>query len=893
MSTPVVPIDDLALDVLLRDSVIGRMRLLRVEDEDALRALNARVSTRTRMRRYFSVSDAPGNWYVDKLVRSVPGDCALVGIVGGEIVALAGFCRLERDPAVADLALLVDDAHQSEGLGALLLEHLAALARHQGITTFVADVLAENTPVLHLFRDSGFAVSTSMSAGVAVVLMDLTEGPVLWDAVRRRENTAARTSLAPVFSPRSVAVVGSTRSGSVAARVRQSLASFAGTVVQVEPHARLAEPVDLLVVVVAAPEVLDVARDAAALGVKGLLVISAGFAEAGSAGAERQAELLSLCRRSGMRLIGPNCLGILNTDPALQLNATFCDARPKVGRVALVSQSGAVGIAALRHAERAGVGLSLFVSTGNKADVSGNDLLAYLQDDPRTDVIGLYLESFGNARKFAHLAAAVGRTKPVVVLKGGRTAAGAKAGLSHTAAAASPTVAVEAIFHEAGVVQAQDLPEMLDLLRVLESAPLPPGPRVVVIGNSGGPGVLAADHCAAVGLVLADLEAATKDGLRDLLPSSAAVDNPVDLLATVAPDAFAQALRLVLRDPGVDAVVTIYTPVESGSEAPYASGVAVCAAEVPAKPVLASFPGVGDAPPELQSVPFFEFPEPAVRVLGKAASYAAWRSAPVAPPTGAPQPERRERALAHLDVAPGWLSPIATASLLASYGIPSARLIEVVDADAAAVAAATLGYPVAIKAVGPAIVHKSDVGGVALDLGTAEAVRTGFALMQSRVGQTMTSALVQRMHTDAGGLELIVGLTRDPGAGPLVLVGEGGTYTDLIDDRAVRMPPETRRAAWEQLAGLRCARRFGGYRGAAPLDTEAVVDVLMALSAMTLELPEVLELDLNPLLVTPSGVCVLDARIRVGPAAAPLERGARSLSPFALGSHEGGGHVFA
>ncbi len=886
MVTPVTPLDDVTLDVLLRDGVIASLRLLRASDEEALRSLHARVSARTRMRRYFSLSDAPGNWYIDKLVRSARGDCALVASVAGQLVALAGFSRLERDPHTADLALLIDDEHQAEGLGGLLLEHLGALARGQGVTTFVADVLADNTPMLHLLASSGFLIETTVSQGVAAVHVDLTEGPLLWDAVRRRDNTAQHASLTPVLAPASVAVVGSTRPGSVAEHVRLALLGqpglFAGSVTSVDSHTPLTESVDLVVVVVPAAQVMAVASNAAQVGAKGLLVLSAGFAEEGPAGALLQAELLTFCRRSGMRLVGPNCLGILNTDPTVRLNATFCDASPREGRVALISQSGAVGIAALRHAESAGVGLSLFVSTGNKADVSGNDLLAYLQDDPRTDVIGLYLESFGNAQKFVRVAAEVGRSKPIVVLKAGSTAAGAKAGLSHTAAAATPAVALGAIFHEAGVLPAEDLPQMFDLLSVLAASPLPRGPRVAVLGNSGGPGVLAADASVGAGLEMAELSEATTRGLRALLPSSASVGNPVDLLATVTPETYETALRLVMADPGVDSVLAIYTPLRRGAESAYAA--VLTAAQSPSTPIIGVFPGVGTAPAELLmpagglALPFFEFAEPAIRALGKVAAYGAWRSRAPSQQAHAVDLERRDRAVALIDVDDGWLSPAATAQVLKTYGIPAARVFEASDAAAAVAAADVLGYPVVLKAAGPSIVHKADVGGVKLNLTGAEEVHAAYELMKHRVGADMTGAVVQRMHPSEGALELIVGVTVDAGVGPLVLVGQGGTFTDLFDDRVVRMPAGTREAASEQLATLRCSRRLGGYRGSPPLDVEGVVDVLMALTALTRELPQVVELDINPLLVTPMSVSVLDARIRIGRSATQLERGARSLS---------------
>ena len=385
------------------------------------------------------------------------------------------------------------------------------------------------------------------------------------------------------------------------------------------------------------------------------------------------AQMVELAGLRGARIIGPNCLGIVNTDPQVRLNATFCDADPRPGGVALVSQSGAVGIAALRHAERRGAGLSLFVSTGNKADVSGNDLLAYLDGDARTRVIAVYLESFGNAKTFVRIAAGVGRRTPIVVLKAGRSEAGARAGLSHTAAAATPDVAINALLLEAGVMRADDLPEMFDLLAVLESAPLPRGRRVAVVGNSGGPGVLAIDACEAAGLEVAQLSPVTTALLHSILPPAASTANPVDLLATVAADVFEQVLLAVLRDPGVDMVVTVYTPLVRGAEDFFAAAVVRARAAEPGTTLVATFPGVTDAPWQLEegalTVPFFEFPEPAVRVLGKIARYAAWRSSADLPRAERAVPASRAKARSALGVAsdlPGrshWLAPNAVTEL--------------------------------------------------------------------------------------------------------------------------------------------------------------------------------------------------------------------------------------
>jgi acyl-CoA synthetase (NDP forming)/GNAT superfamily N-acetyltransferase len=879
--------DGITLDVLTRDGRIAQIRMVTTEDRAALTALNDRVTLRTRLMRYFSLSDAPGAWYVDRVLRSAQSGGALVAVVDGTVVALASFARLERDPAEADLGILVDDAHQVHGLGALLLEHLAAIARRHGIDTFTADVMLENTRMLRLLRDSGFAVTSTSSHGLAELRVDLSDLPAVWGAVLRRDGEAQHRSLEPLLRPTSIALVGSAREGSVASQVFTSLVSggFTGSIQRLDPRSRLAELTgapDLVIVAVPAEHVLAVARGAAAHGARGLLVLSAGFAEEGPTGRQRQDDLLTLCRQAGMRLVGPNCLGIVNTDPAFSLNATFCDAQPRPGSVALISQSGAVGIAALRHAEQRGAGLSLFVSTGNKADVSGNDLIAYLRDDPRTNVIALYLESFGNAQRFARVARSVGVTKPIVVVKAGRTAAGARAGQSHTAAHTTPEIAIEALLHEAGVLRADDLDELFDIVAVLESGRLPRGRRVAVIGNSGGPGVLAADACANAGLLLADLQGQTTTRLAGLLPNGGSTTNPVDLLATVSPVEFAQAIQLVMEDPGVDAVVAVYTPLVRGAEDDYAEALSRAQEAHPDVPLLAAFPGLSWAPSALgQSVPFFEFPERAVKALGRAAAYAQSRSATPEPtqrtaPAGAAQTARD--VLAGRPESEGWLSPSEAINLLLAYGIPCSRVLTARGEAAAVTAADALGYPVALKATGPSVVHKTDVGGVALDLTCAEDVRRAYRQVEDRVGAAMTGALLQRMHSSSGRLELLVGLTVDPEVGPLLLVGAGGTLTDLLADRVVRMPPTTPAAALEQLSLLRCAPLFGGYRNQPSLDLDGTVDVLLALGRLARDLPEVLELDINPLLVGHSGVSGLDVRIRVGQPDGHREQPARTLT---------------
>ncbi len=882
MTSTAVPSSPLRVDVLLRSGSLAEVRQLSPDDREALSDLNARVSLRTRSRRYFSVSDRPGQWYVEQLMLTARDQQALVALVAGQVVGLASFTRLARDPEAADLAVLIDDEHQHEGLGALLLEHLAYTARSQGIHRFTADVLLENTPMLRLLADSGFATHTDdVGAGVCELSVDLNDSPRLRAALHRREADAELASLAHVLAPRSVAVVGSAKADSVAGRVLASLhgrsaetgLGFSGPMHAVtQRHGLLAlgAPVDLVVVAVPAAQVLEVASEAAAAGAQGLLVLSADFAESGDAGRLRQRELLALCRAKGLRLVGPNCLGIVNTDPTVRLNATFCDAQPLSGGIGMISQSGAVGIAALRHAERRGAGLSVFVSTGNKADVSGNDLLCYLERDARTSVIALYLESFGNARRFVRIAGAVGLTKPVVVVKSGRSEAGARAGQSHTAAAASPDAAVDAMLRAAGVIRADDLPAMFDVLSILDAAPLPTGTRVAIIGNSGGPGVLAADACATAGLQVAELSEQTRTGLATLVPSMGSPTNPVDLLATVDVATFEASLTLLLQDPDVDAVVAIYTPLVRGAEEDFARAVSRAHEAVPDQTLVATFPGLAWPPSALQegdgtaAVPSFEFPEPALRALGLVAGYAAWRRGAASVDATVVPAGPSARGL--LSAAPDgeWLSSAQVAVVLEAYGIPVVPVREVHDSAAACAAAEHVGVPVALKAYGPSLLHKSDGGGVVLGLDSPEAVRNAYDQLVARLGPAMEGALVQRMHDTDHGLELLLGLTVDPEVGPLVLVAAGGVYTDLLQDRALRLPTASLTEAVEQISSLRCAKRFGGFRGQPPLDLEATARVVLALGAIARDLPEVLELDLNPLLVTYDGVRCLDARVRIG-----------------------------
>jgi len=848
-------------DVLLRDGTMARLRTVDASDRNALQALMHRVSPHTRYLRFFNASERPADWYVDQVVAHTHEGSALVAERHGQIVAVASFARLESDPETGDVALLVDDDHQELGLGSLLLEELARTAWGHGIQRLHADVLFENRGMLDVFRHSGLPVRVTSQRDIVEVDLTVAPSTQLSDAVLAREAVAEHASLRPLLAPRSVALVGSDREGTVGRRVADSLrsAGFTGAFHHVTGGTTvsdLPEPPELALLAVPAEHVLEVARDCAESGVRALVVLSAGFAEVGEDGRRLQAELVGLARARDMRVVGPNCLGVLSTDPEVRLNATFCDAALRPGNVALVSQSGAVGLAALRQAEWSGTGLSFFVSTGNKADVSGNDLLLALADDERTQVLALYLESFGNAPKFARVASWVSRRKPVVVLKAGRTAVGARAGASHTAAAATPDAAVDALLRKAHVLRADTLPELFDLVALLGTAPSPKGTRVAVVGNSGGPGVLTADALVRAGLAVPTLSAHTVARLQDILPTAASTANPVDLLATCTPDQLRTGLLLALADDAVDAVISVYTPLGHGDEEPFAAVLAEVAAAAE-KPVLACFPGVTTPPAGLRDasgralVPFHTYPENAAVALAKVAHWAL--DAP------APEPDAVQ-ALPSTDLPDGWADPEDVASLFRLAGLPPYPGL--LARNEAEVRSAAQGA-VALKAWGPDLVHKTDVGGLALGLDGPDAAAAAFRELQARLGDRMTAVLVQPMVETRDGHELVVGLVREPTVGPLVHVGAGGVLTDVLDDHAFLVPPVSHREAVKAVLGLRCAPYLKGGRGRAPLDVEAVADVLVAVSDVALGLPEVAELEVNPLVVKEKGVVALDARARI------------------------------
>jgi acyl-CoA synthetase (NDP forming) len=600
------------------------------------------------------------------------------------------------------------------------------------------------------------------------------------------------------------------------------------------------------------------------------VITSAGFAELDEAGRATQRELVQLTRRAGIRLIGPNCLGVLNTAPGIKLNATFAPVHPAPGGLGLASQSGAVGIAVLDHATRSGAGIAQFVSLGNKADVSGNDLLQYWWRDPATRVICLYLESFGNPLKFARIARRVGADKPVLVIKGGRSSGGARGGSSHTAAAATPETVLQALFAQSGVIRLDSVPEMLDVARVLVDQPLPAGRRLGIVGNAGGGGILAADAAEAAGLQVPTLTAGTRDTLRAV--AGGPVDNPVDLGAGADPSGLAQAVATLARSSDVDAVLAIVAATGSNDATAALRAIARVAAAHPDVPILAACLGVPNLPGTVETegsrVPVFEFGEEAARALGRIAAYAEWRRTPrgtVPDLDRVDLPAARTVVDRFLADQPdgGWLPAAAAVDLARAMGIPMVRSVPVAGPRLAADAARALGFPVAMKTAAPAVLHKTDVGGVRLALDTPAEVRLAYDEITEAVHDP--HALVQPMVTD--GVEMIVGLTRDPVFGPVLMLGSGGVLTDLLDDRAWRGLPLTDIDAEDMVSSLRGARLLAGYRGTAPADLPALLDVLHRVARLGEEVPEIAELDLNPVIAGPHGATVVDIRIRV---AAPM-----------------------
>jgi acetyl coenzyme A synthetase (ADP forming)-like protein len=696
-------------------------------------------------------------------------------------------------------------------------------------------------------------------------------------------------SLDPILRPRSVAVIGASRnSRTIGSQIVANLVQggFTGPVYPVNPSARaihalpawrsvgaVPEPPDLAVIVVPKEAVQAVAEECVAAGVRGLVVISAGFREVGGDGVERERRLTELVRTSGVRMVGPNCLGVLNSDPAYAFNATFARVMPPPGRAAFVSQSGAMGLTVLDYARSYGIGIAQFVSVGNKPDVSGNDLLEYWEHDGTVDVILMYVESFGNPRKFLELASRIVRRKPIVLVKSGRSRAGARAASSHTGALAASDAAVDALLTQAGVIRADSVEELFDYAMAFTGQPAPRSRRTAVVSNSGGAGILAADALDAEGLALPELSSATVARLRGLLPPEASFRNPLDMIASAGPEAYAAGLDAMLADPNVDAALAMFVPPLGVRQEDVAKAIAEVVPAHRGKPVLAVLMGNEGLPEGRQSlnevqVPAYIFPESAARALAALAWWGERRGRSRTPAPGFTADRDRAEAILAAARAAGRdrLDEAAALELIQAYGIPVAAGRIARTAEEAAALAGELGLPVALKVVAPAISHKTDVGGVRLGLADGEAVRRAHGEMLAAVAAAAPDArvdgvLVQRMAPK--GLEVIAGVSREPGFGPLVMFGLGGVFVEVLRDVAFRVAPLAVEDAEDLLRAIRGARALDGVRGGAAVDRAALADLLLRLSRLALDFPEITSLDLNPVMAGPDGVVVADARVVV------------------------------
>ncbi|PXY24968.1 bifunctional acetate--CoA ligase family protein/GNAT family N-acetyltransferase [Prauserella endophytica] len=873
-------------DVLLSDGGTVHLRPVVPTDADGLVALHGRLSDRTRYLRYFGAYPRIPARDLERFSTVDHHDrVAFVALLGDDVVAVGRYERLDAESA--EVAFVVDDAHQGRGLGSILLEHLAAAASERGLRRFVAEVLAENSAMIRVFRDAGYQVSRAFEEGVVHLEFDIDPTEESLAVARAREQAAEARSVHNLLHPRSVAVIGaSTDPTKIGYAVLSNLlsADFAGTVYPVNPeHAsvrgvrayksvlEIPDPVDLAIVAVPAGQVESVLDGALAKGVKTLVIVSAGFGEAGPHGQHAELRLVGEARAHGMRVVGPNALGVLNTDPRVRLNATLAPRLPKRGRTGFFCQSGALGTAILADAEARGLGLSTFVSAGNRADVSGNDLLQYWETDPRTDLVLLYLESFGNPRKFARLARRLARSKPIVAVKSGRHAVRPQLAATSTDIDES---SVQALFEQAGVVRVDSLAQLFDTALLFAHQPLPTGSRVAIVGNSSAIGLLAADTARAQGLRL---------GI-----------DPVDVGPQASPEQFAAAVGEALDSPEVDALVVVFVPPVAIPGTAYARALreTVTAREdTVQKPIVSTFLAAEGVPAELAvpgedgapsagSIPSYPSPERAVNALARVVRYAAWRQRPqgtIVRPAGL-----------HVEQAQGMVRELLAddhnrvltddevVRLLACYGIEVVPFRLVTNADGAVAAAEELGYPVTLKAYDDRLRGRPDLAGVRLDLTSEDSVRVSYRDLREVSGAE--EVYVQRMAPK--GVSCVIGLQDDPSFGTLVSFGLSGVVSTLLGDQAFRAVPLTDVDAATIVREPKTAPLLTGYRGDEPADLAALQDMVLRVAALAEDNPEVRSLSLDPILASPDGAFVTNARMVLGPPPSRPDSGPRRLRPI-------------
>ena len=873
-------------DVALRDGSTIHIRPVTAEDEPAMLAFLRGLDPGSRMFRFFSGGtdlEAAARLMLDVDYAQRYGLVAVRG-ASDEVVAHGNYFGVA--PGQAEIAFAIAPGLQGLGLGTLLLAHLAEVAQDNGISVFTAEVMPENHRMIEVFRESGFPAEMSSRPGTIHVELPTSLSDEAVAHFEDRDRIAAQAAIRPFLEPRAVAVIGASREhGTVGGQLFHNAleAGFEGVVYPVNPSADVVQSVrayptvtdvpdevDLAVIAVPAPAVIEVARECADKGVPALVVISAGFAEAGPNGAGLQDRLVEVCRTAGMRLVGPNCLGILNTAEHAQLNVTFAPGTPPRGGVGFATQSGALGLALIDLASDRGLGVSSFASIGNRADITANDFLEYWEEDDATRVALLYIESFSDPRRFSRVARRLGRRLPIVVVKSGRSAAGERATGSHTGALlAASDVTVDALFEQAGVIRTDSLAELLDVAALLENQPLPGGRRVGIITNAGGPGIMCADACEAGGLEVPELPDDMRDRLAGLLPAEAGLLNPVDMIATATAEHYRGTIRALADWDGIDALIVIFIrPLLTRAE-DVAAAIREAVEEMPREiPVQAVFMSPQDH--EAISgggVPTHLYPEDAARTLARVMRHVDWRDRPAEEPADFEDVRAEEAAgliAEALESGNEWMGLEQTARLLDCYRIAIPPWRVAADPEEAGRAADELGGRVALKAQGPGLLHKTETGAVRIGLsGGAEVSRAAEEMDEAiaGTGARRESFVVQAMVE--GGVELLVGVVGDPTFGPVLACGAGGTQAELLKDVAVRICPIASDEAQRMLRSLATFPLLTGFRGSPEVDLEAVHELLLRVSAMVETHHEIAELDLNPVLAGPEGALAVDFRVRV------------------------------
>ncbi|NED97558.1 GNAT family N-acetyltransferase [Phytoactinopolyspora alkaliphila] len=861
-------------DVVLADGATAHIRPIRPEDADRLVDFYARVSDESKYFRFFapyprlSERDVAHFTRMDHVRR-----VALIVLVGDQMIGVGRYDRVTD--GIAEVSFLVEDSHQGRGVGSVLLEHLAQAARERGVHRFVADILPVNRKMISVFSEAGYTVDDHFEDGIVHVEFEIVPTDHSLHVTEAREHRAEARSIQRLLRPQSVAIVGASRSAGKAgqALVRNIVGNgFTGPVYPVNPEAvavagvpaypsltDIPAEVDLAVVAVPAVSVGEVVLQCAAHGVKGLVVVAAGFAESGNEdGRRRQAELVRVARANGMRVVGPNCLGIINTDPAYSLNASLAPIVPPPGRIGLFAQSGALGTAILSDGAARGLGLSTFVSAGNRADVSGNDLLQYWRDDAATEVVLLYLESLGNPRKFSRLARDVAEVKPVVAVKSGRTTQGVPTG--HTVRPIEvPEAALDAMFRQSGVIRVDTIPEMFDVAQILAYQPLPAGNRVGIVGNSSALCLLANDAVLAAGLDVGC--------------------EPVDLGVAASADAYRHALGDLASRPEIDALLVMFTAAVDASRGEDVARVLAHSSETSGKPMVTTFLGSRGVPEEMRkldehgvpqrgSVPSYPSVEEAARALAHVTGYGTWRRRRhgQVPAVGGVDAAAARALVDSLLAASAEdtveLAPTDVADLLQHYGVELTPMTPAPTLDDALAAMKRFGTEVVLKATASHLRHRPDLADVWRNIDTADEMRDAWETMSRTLADPADAGFVVQPMA-AGGVPVAIWGREDPMFGPVISFGISGVATELLSDRAYRIPPLTDVAAAEMVREVKAAPLLFGYRGGIMADVKAVEDLLHRVSRMADDLPELAAIELNPVLVGEEGVAVVNAAARL------------------------------